>query len=399
MASIGAGTASVAANSIVAITPDTLSIGTPVPIGGTPRDLALSSDGQILYTLLPTTSANGSIARFNMLTQQADFTVSGFPVPSYASNISVMPGTENTIAIYTGQSNGAAIIDFNPSQKTATQRGNSTGVYTGLCPVFLSPTILLGPDDPDSGEGVTSFPVTSTGTSRGINTVGSTGCLKLNAGIAYGQTGVVVNFNLSSPAPIGVFNGAIPIVTGSSRIGMEADPSLNAAYYTTLASSANTTGTFDSLSTFNATTFATTNVLSLPFSSAEGNVSYAPVDLFRWGQDGMAILTSSGNLYLLRGPAIVPQELNTNSAATLTSSSATSAIYGAGNLTLTLTGSNFVPGVGAFWNGSYRTTTIIDPTHVTMAIPASDLATSGSAIITLVNPGAAASASVTFTVQ
>jgi len=128
-------------------------------------------------------------------------------------------------------------------------------------------------------------------------------------------------------------------------------------------------------------------VLSLPFASIEGSTtSFSPVDTFRWGQDGLAILTSTGNLYLLRGPAIVPQLLNTNTPATLSSSFLTSITHGTGNTVLTLTGTNFVPGVAALWNGSYRTTTIVDGTHVTMAIPASDLAADGSAMITLVNP-------------
>jgi trimeric autotransporter adhesin len=402
MASIGAGTASVAANSILAITPDTASIGTAVPIGGVPTDLALTSDGQILYTLLPST-ANGSIARFNMLTQQPDFTVSGFQSPDYGTPISyvaAMPGTENTVAIYTGEYTGAAVIDFNTAQQTAAERGSPTGVYSGMCPVFLSSTVLAAPDNPDSDEGVTSFPVTPSGISRGSNTPVTTACFKLIAGIAYGETGAVINFNPATPLYTGKFNGAIPLVGGVSGFGMEADPSLNAAFYPTLASSSSAYGTFDSISTFNTTTFVTTSVLSLPFASIEGSTaSFSPVDTFRWGQDGLAILTSTGNVYLLRGPAIVPQLLNTNTAATLSSSSLTNVTHGNSNTLLTLTGANFIPGVAALWNGNYRTTTIVDTTHLTMAIPASDLAAAGSATITLVNPGAPASAPLTFTVQ
>jgi trimeric autotransporter adhesin len=405
MASIGAGTTSVAANSILAITPDTASIGTPVPIGGAPTDLALTYDGQILYTLLPTT-ANGSIARFNMLTQQPDFTVSGFQstnsLDAHISDVAAMPGTENTVAIYIGEYTGAAVIDFNTAQKTAAERANPTGVYSGMCPVFLSSTVLAAPANPDAGEGVTSFPVTASGTSRGSNTPVSTGCFKLIAGIAYGEAGAVINFNPATPLYTGKFNGALPLISGTSGFGMEADPSLNAAFYPTLASSASNVppGTFDSISTFDTTNFVTTSVLSLPFASIEGSsTNVSPVDTFRWGQDGLAILTSTGNVYLLRGPAIVPQLLNTNTAATLNSNSLTAVTHGAGNILLTLTGANFIPGVAALWNGNYRTTTIVDSTHLTMAIPASDLAAAGSATITLVNPGAVPSAPLTITVQ
>jgi hypothetical protein len=66
---------------------------------------------------------------------------------------------------------------------------------------------------------------------------------------------------------------------------------------------------------------------------------------------------------------------------------------------LTLTGSNFVPGVAVTWNGSYRTTTIVDATHLSVAIPASDLAATGTGKIVATNPGASASNSITVTVN
>jgi hypothetical protein len=133
--------------------------------------------------------------------------------------------------------------------------------------------------------------------------------------------------------------------------------------------------------------------------SMEGNTTFTGVHLIRWGQDGLAALTSSGHLYLLRGAAVVPQLMNQNSAAILSSSSVTTVAQGSGNTLITLTGSNFVPGVAVMWNGSYRTTTIVDATHLTVAIPASDLATAGTASLTAVNPGAAASSSMTVTIQ
>jgi trimeric autotransporter adhesin len=121
--------------------------------------------------------------------------------------------------------------------------------------------------------------------------------------------------------------------------------------------------------------------------SIEGNTSYTAVDLVRWGQDGLAALTSGGHIYLLRGAFVVPQLLAANPAATLTSSSSSTITHGSGNTLLTLTGSNFLPGVAVTWNGSYRTTTIVDGTHVTVAIPASDLVSTGTASLVAINPG------------
>jgi trimeric autotransporter adhesin len=96
---------------------------------------------------------------------------------------------------------------------------------------------------------------------------------------------------------------------------------------------------------------------------------------------------------------VVPQLLNENSAATLTSSSASTVTKGSGNTMLTLTGSNFVPGVAVTWNGSYRTTTIVDATHLSVAIPASDLAVTGSGKLVATNPSATASNSLTITIN
>jgi len=137
--------------------------------------------------------------------------------------------------------------------------------------------------------------------------------------------------------------------------------------------------------------------LSIP--TIEGSTNYSIQDLVRWGQDGLAALTSTGHIYLVRGPFVVPQLLNTNMAAVLTGSSASTISHGSGNTLVTLTGSNFLPGVAVNWNGSYRTTTIVDATHLTVAIPASDLATAGTASLTAVNPGAATSSSITITIQ
>jgi hypothetical protein len=75
----------------------------------------------------------------------------------------------------------------------------------------------------------------------------------------------------------------------------------------------------------------------------------------------------------------------------LSSSSVSSIAYGSNNTTLTLAGSNFLPGVALTWNGSYRTTTIVDSTHFSVAIPASDLSRAWTGWVVATNPGASAS--------
>ena len=101
----------------------------------------------------------------------------------------------------------------------------------------------------------------------------------------------------------------------------------------------------------------------------------------------------------MRGPFVAPQELGVSAAASLQASSSTSIAHGNGNTNLTLTGTNFLPGVAVTWNGSYRTTTIVDATHVTVAIPASDVANTGSASLIATNPGAPASNVITISIN
>jgi hypothetical protein len=197
-------------------------------------------------------------------------------------------------------------------------------------------------------------------------------------------------------------------MTGNDTYGngvknVEPDTSLQRVFFMTHNNSSTFAGTVDSITVYDQNTFLPTSVLPMGFSNAGGNTDpnadTNAVDLVRWGQDGLAALTTSGQVYLLRGAAIVPELLNQNTVALLTVSSAPSIAHGSGNTLLTLTGSNFVPGVAVTWNGSYRTTKIVDATHISIAIPASDLAQPGIATIIAVNPGAAASAPLTFSIN
>ena len=90
-----------------------------------------------------------------------------------------------------------------------------------------------------------------------------------------------------------------------------------------------------------------------------------------------------------------------NPVPVLTSLSPTSATAGGAGLTLTINGSNFVNGASVLWNGSSRTTTFVSSTQVTATITASDIATAGTASVTLSNPapGGGTSAALTFTIN
>lgn len=70
-----------------------------------------------------------------------------------------------------------------------------------------------------------------------------------------------------------------------------------------------------------------------------------------------------------------------------------SAKSGGAEFTLSVTGSNFVPRTVVRWNGQSRPTTLLDDSHLTVKIPASDIAAVGRASVMAFNSGSGGGAS------
>ncbi|REH01546.1 hypothetical protein [Flavobacterium aquicola] len=84
---------------------------------------------------------------------------------------------------------------------------------------------------------------------------------------------------------------------------------------------------------------------------------------------------------------------------TITSISPPSKVAGTGAFTLTVNGTGFVSGTSTVrWNGSNRTTTFVSATQLTAAVLAADIASAGTAAITVAN-GVAVSNGQTFTID
>ena len=64
-----------------------------------------------------------------------------------------------------------------------------------------------------------------------------------------------------------------------------------------------------------------------------------------------------------------------------------SATAGDPAFTLTVTGTNFAAKATVNWNGAAQATTYVNNTQLTMAVPASAVANSGSVSVTVTNPG------------
>jgi hypothetical protein len=113
--------------------------------------------------------------------------------------------------------------------------------------------------------------------------------------------------------------------------------------------------------------------------------------------DNACTANASSTLTLTNGVVVAPA----TPAPTTTSISPTSRFVGDGAFTLTVNGTNFVSSSVVRWAGLDRTTTFVSSTQLTAAIPATDLATTGSKAITVFNPapGGGTSNSQTFTVN
>jgi len=111
---------------------------------------------------------------------------------------------------------------------------------------------------------------------------------------------------------------------------------------------------------------------------------------------------STGTLYNTTTATNNPNSTTLNyPSPTLTSINPTSKFAAGSSFTLTATGSNFYNTSVINWNGSARTTTYVNATTLTASITAADIATAGTATVTVTNstPGGGTSSGQTFTIN
>jgi hypothetical protein len=130
------------------------------------------------------------------------------------------------------------------------------------------------------------------------------------------------------------------------------------------------------------TTFVNSTSVTAAISAADIAVAGSPnVDVFNPAPGGG---TSNSQVFTINNPAPVIGSLvpPTTSA-------------GGPAFELTVNGSGFVPSSVVRWNGAPRTTTFVNPTSVTAAISAADIAVGGSANVNVFNPAPGGGTSLT----
>jgi trimeric autotransporter adhesin len=383
----------VTGNSIVSIDPLTGKLGTPVFIGSEPTRMGISHDGLYLYVVLSGANAVRRLDLTNLTAGTQFTTVSPLFGPFTASDVAVMPGNNSAISTC-GYADGIQVWDVTDSGATSRPLTSGNDVYEGSVLAWGSAVNLYSNDEGLSPSTLHRFIVGDTSFAESDATYldAVDGKITYSGGRIFSDGGGVVD---PSPAPPNTPQLLGRLVGGGSNT---VDTTINGAFFL----DQNSGQTYHVLTAADPTHFVTTGSVQLD------NLTGDAFDLIRWGGNGIAFRTAkdfsgngSGRVISLDGYFVLPPSSVPNPTPTASSLSPNSAVAPGRNTWVTITGSNFVPGSVALWNGSQRTTVFVNSRKLRMAIPAADLVQPAVNKVRVSNPipGGGRSAALTFTVQ
>jgi uncharacterized repeat protein (TIGR01451 family) len=279
------GSAGIIGDSITIIDPVTEQVGSSVFIGSDPGPLAISSNGQFIYTGLDGT---GAIRRFDISSQTSglEFQLESDPIfgQFYAEDIEVQPGDSSVVSVslkYLGSSPrhaGIAVYDDGVKRPVTTpgHTGSNVIEYSG------SPSTLFGYNNETTEFGFRTMVVDASGVSVSDATrslVGGFGVdIEYNNGRIYSTTGSVID-------PVGL------IITGTFAASglVEPDSTSSRVFFLTAGSGSNRT-----LQAYDINTFQFMG--SLNISGVNGNAT----TLIRWGDNGIAFNTDQSEVFIIQ---------------------------------------------------------------------------------------------------
>ena len=288
--------AGVNGDSVAIINPESGQVESFFPVGSEPKKLALSDDGRFLYVALDGT---GSVARLDFNNPAAPVLDLTFPLgsdnffgPFFVEDMEVMPGARQTVAISrmfkssSPRHGGVAIFD------NGVQRATTTPGHTGSNVIEFSslPGILYGYNNETTefgfrrmavdAAGVTVLTVDSSFTSSLIL---GTADIEFAGGLIYASTGRVIDPEAHT------LSGTIAGIDFGVQI--EPDPNNGRVFFLSLASQGLLPWT---IRAFNNQTLALSGSEALPAFSG------SPLNLIRWGNNGLAFGTTGDQVLLVR---------------------------------------------------------------------------------------------------
>jgi Calx-beta domain len=270
-------------NSILKINPQTGELGPFTFIGSEPDKLAISSDGQTLWAHLD--GANAA-RRFDIATQTSGLQFS--TGTQRAIDMEVVPGSPQSLALTKLFGGGVFIYD------DGVQRANTGSSFPQVGPIEFgaNPSILYGFNNGSSSFDFVKYLIDSSGATQSTVTGALlTGIsMKFSNGLMYSAAGRVAD--PENRTLVGTFTGA-----GFAQ-GMAVDAALHRVFY--LSADGNSVV----LRAFDSDTFLPVGSVTLPL------VGNSPVNLVRWGTNGLAFNTQSagffeaGQIYVLQSSLV-----------------------------------------------------------------------------------------------
>jgi len=256
-------------NSITKIIPETAQVGPSVFIGSEPNRMAISNDGQTLWTYL---NGANAVRRFDILTETAGLQFTPSPAQQ-PTDMEVVPGSPGSVALANGQSaNPVAIYD------NGVKRPNTGNAFPSVDPIEFgaSSSVLYGYNSFHDNAELVKYTVDSSGLTTSDVTLHlfprSGSPLKFVDGLLYTGSGRVVD--PEAKTWLGKFN------VGGFQV-MCVDAANHRVFYATPTGSAGTL-----IRAFDSNTFLPLGSINVP------GITNTPVNLVRWGVNGLAFNTA-----------------------------------------------------------------------------------------------------------
>jgi hypothetical protein len=410
-------TATTNASTISVVDPIAGTVTSTQQLSSAASGLAISDDNQFLYAVV---SGGNAIQRFTLpaLTPDIEWSLGTSPLfgaDFLAGDIKVQPGASHTLAVSMGQygSDYAAVFDDGVERPTVAgsldgMLGNSLQWKPDGSQLYAALTFAIDSGGFTAPQSISlySMPVSQTGvgTPTDYEYTFRVESARLHSdpttNYIYSDSGEVIN--PANGVPIGNFRYSRPkAITVPGPLSV-VDPTLGRFYTLQQVTAPDNTPAFQILA-FDQANFQLLNTIVIQ------NAVGTPANFIRWGQSGLAVVTSGsgttpGKLYILDGTFVNPSGTQDTALGTdispvptLTAISPLTATVGGQAVTLTLTGRDFVGQPTVYWNGNALQTTLVNSSELSAQIPASDLTSAVQAPITVSNTASPFPASSAFT--
>ncbi len=386
-----------------------ITVTNPTPGGGASAlSTFVVSNPQPVVSALSQNSVIAGAAGFNLTVTGSGFVPNASTVQFNGTNLTPTTvnsaGTSLTVAIPASAVTTPAAT-FDVTVTNPVPGGGTSAVSAGDKFTIYNPTITaLSPSA--IGAGSADFPLTITGSNFVTGSPGATvqfGTTNLTV-TSLTSTQIVatvmaslvtspgtVNVTVTDPAP----SGGTAAVSAPFTFTINSDPSISSLSPANISA-----GSGDFTLTVNGSNFVSgatvqwngNNRATTFVNSSQLTAAISASDVASAGTITVKVVNPDKG-------ASATTNFVVNVAPTITSLSPNNVNAGSADFPLTVNGSNFASGATVQWNGNSRTTTYVTSSKVTAAILASDVASPGTAAVTVLNLDGGISPPATFTIN